>query len=436
MYGENSGKLRDALGIVLREHRIQQRLGGKGTHTVPEITTVAEREELGKQIRRYRECVLTWCIQAVRAANPRINLEGTSGRSRGPAEGLHYRLKEALNASTSSLAPSEELVAEQEFATVESWRHAARATALGEHDFAAGVGYGRLSDQQCMTVLKDAADIVRGLVALDRRYEGVPGWEKLKDQGRLGRAAEVCTAFAGYEEPDYTVDLRGWRPAPTTIDGPALPGITGLLQAEHNLLVHLGTFPDARSLRVVLDSQRIVSRTAATLIEPTEPPLTAKWRARETKYGQLVHETRDLGGMLGHGGPAAGQGAVAASRVQRLATEEFTGPKLVRQIDRLFSRIDEQVSQCIEHGAKERHYFLRVPFPRIDDTAPGFVGPTRERYIPITSPVETDLIVIARSQLRPAPITPRPPKGAAESRAEFEAAIMHRPGSPGQPLSL
>lgn len=190
MYGRNSGRLRDSLGVLLREHRVQQRLGGKGIHTVPETTTVAEREELGKQIRRYRECVLTWCLQAMRAANPRINLEGVSRRSRGPAEELLCRLTEAVNASTAGLAPSEELGAEQPFATVESWRHAARAAALGEHDFAAGVGYGRLSTQQCMTVLKDAADIVRGVVALDRRYQGVPGWEKLKDQGRLGRAAE------------------------------------------------------------------------------------------------------------------------------------------------------------------------------------------------------------------------------------------------------
>ncbi len=69
MYGENGGHLRDAMGALLREHRIQQRLGGRGTHTVPETTTVAEREELGQQIRRYRECVLTWSLQAVRAAN-------------------------------------------------------------------------------------------------------------------------------------------------------------------------------------------------------------------------------------------------------------------------------------------------------------------------------------------------------------------------------
>jgi hypothetical protein len=175
MYSENSGHLRQALGVLTREHRIQQRLGGKGIHTVPETTTVEEREELGKQIRRYRQCVLTWSLQAVRAANPRINLEGTDGRSRGPAEELRYRLTEALATSTAALAHGDELVTEQQFATVESWRQAARAAVLGEHDFSAGVGYGRLSEQQCMTFLKDAADVVRGLVALDRRYEGVPG---------------------------------------------------------------------------------------------------------------------------------------------------------------------------------------------------------------------------------------------------------------------
>jgi hypothetical protein len=43
MYGENSGQLRHALGVLAREHRIQQRLGGKGTHTLPETTTVEER---------------------------------------------------------------------------------------------------------------------------------------------------------------------------------------------------------------------------------------------------------------------------------------------------------------------------------------------------------------------------------------------------------
>ena len=57
MYGENTGNLRSELTILLRQHRVQQRLGGNGLHTVPETTTAEERNELGQQIARYRHVV-------------------------------------------------------------------------------------------------------------------------------------------------------------------------------------------------------------------------------------------------------------------------------------------------------------------------------------------------------------------------------------------
>lgn len=38
----------------------------------------------------------------------------------------------------------EDLTTEQAFPIVEAWRQAARAAAVGEHDFDAGVGYGQL----------------------------------------------------------------------------------------------------------------------------------------------------------------------------------------------------------------------------------------------------------------------------------------------------
>lgn len=69
-----------------------------------------------------------------------------------------------------------------------------------------------------------------------------------------GRAAEACAAHAGYDEPDYTVDRLGWRPAPQPMDGPAMPGLGAVMQAQSNLLLHLDELPDARSLRVVIDS--------------------------------------------------------------------------------------------------------------------------------------------------------------------------------------
>lgn len=435
MYGENSGHLRDAMGALLREHRIQQRLGGRGTHRVPETTTVAEREELGRQIRRYRECVLTWSLQAVRAANPRADLGGSTAHTRRPAEELRFRLTEALEASSAELAPSDELTIEQSFATVEAWRQAARAAVLGEHDFPAGVRYSDLTDQQCMTVLKDVSDVVRGLVVLDRRYSNVPGWEKLHNQGWLGRAAETCAAYASGHEPDYAVDREGWQPKPEPMNGPALPGFAGVLQAQYNLLLSLNEMPDARSLRVVMESQRIVSHEAAHRSAAAEPGLTSKWSVREETYTKLVRETRDLGGILGISHPA-GHGALAASRAQKLRPESLTDPHQLQQLDRLFTRIDQRTCAAVEHGIRERLYFIRVPIVRVDDLTPGLVKGRRQRYMPITSPIQSDLIAIASDELRPKPIRLNPPERAAESRADFEAAINHRPGDPGPSVAL
>lgn len=435
MYGANAGKLRVELAILLRQHRIQQRLGGPGLHSVPETTTLDERQAFGEQIGRYRHSVLVWCLQAVRAGNPRINLEQITGRGDGPAETLQSRLEAAVASSTAGLPPLDELTAEQAFPMVETWRQAARSAALGEHDFDT-VGYGLLTDSQCKTVLKDAAEVARALVALDRRYSNIPGWQSLTAQGRLGRAAEVCAVFAGNEDPDYTVDLRGWRPAPATTDEHALPGVTGVLQAQHTLLVHLGTFPDARSLRLVLDSQRIMSRTAAVHLEPHDPESAGQWRVREQAYQRLIRGTRDLGGGLGNGGLAAGQAALVAARVHRLKPAEFASPAPLKQLEQLCDRVDQRIGQIVEHGALKRLYFLRVPLPRVDASAAGLVKPIRERYVPLTWSVGPDLIAMVRADLRPASVKPSPPPGAAASRADFTAAIVHRPNTRGSPGAL
>lgn len=70
--------------------------------------------------------------------------------------------------------------------------------------------------------------MARGLVGLDRRYSNIPGRQPLRDAGWLARAAETCATFAEYDEPDYTIDLRGWQPRPTLVEGPGLLGLTGL----------------------------------------------------------------------------------------------------------------------------------------------------------------------------------------------------------------
>lgn len=436
-YGDNATALRIGLAELLHHHRIQQRLGGPGLHTVPVTTTAAERADLGQQISRYRHAALAWCLQAVSAANPLINLDRTTTRSRGPAEELRYRLTKAVEASTAGLPSLEELTSTEDLAIVESWREVARAAALGEHDFGAGVGYGRLSDAECRVVMKDAAEVTRALVVLDRRYAKVPGWESLKDPTRLGRAAEIGAMFAGYETPDYRVDQRGWRPTPRFVDVPGLPGLVGVLQAQHNLFIGLDRFPNAYSLRVVLDSQRVVSYEAAQNAMSNAPSLAQEWARRTQTYTALVRATRNLGGLVGGGGEAAGQGALAATRIRRLAAPEEAQADqtlLWGQLAQLFTAVDERVAAIISHGADRRLYFQAVSLPRVTDQSNDLVKPVRQRFVPITSAVDGGLLRLVADQLRPrrlpAPaVSPR----TGRSREELRAAIDHRPGSPTSP---
>lgn len=270
--------------------------------------------------------------------------------------------------------------------------------------------------------------MARGLVGLDRRYANIPGWQSLKGPGWLGRAAEVCSTFTGYAEPDYTIDLRGWRPRRTLVEGPRLPGLTGVLQAQHNLLVRLEEFPDACSLRRVLDSQRIVSRDATAL----DPSAAADWAGRASTYLRLIHAIHDIGGMVGTGGPAAGEAALAACRIERFTRAVQAGtdtaePGALRHLARLGREIDERVTQVIQQGARERIYFARVPFPRVDKDAAGLVKPARQRYVPMTADVCKELLDLVRNDLRPKTEAPQAPPRAAASREELAAALVHRP---------
>ena len=95
-YGENGRQLRSQLTTLLRQHRIQQRLGGPGIHTVPESTTVEQREVLGEHIQRYRYATLVWCLHAAVAANPRIILDRTPSA----------HADRSRNCDTDSLGPS------------------------------------------------------------------------------------------------------------------------------------------------------------------------------------------------------------------------------------------------------------------------------------------------------------------------------------------
>ena len=263
---------------------------------------------------------------------------------------------------------------------------------------------------------------------LDKRYENIPGWIPIRERARLDRAGQVCAAFAGSDEPDHSVDQKGWRPPPATIDGGPLPGIGGVLQAEHNMLVHLAEFPTALNLRRVMDGQRILSHEAARHAPDVAPELIEKWLEREQTYKRLIDETRDVGGLVGSGGSAAAEAANAVGRLRRVHVDEVTSPEPLRDLDKLFTRTDARIAAIIEQGVADRLYFLSVKVPRIVDSSGELVSPVRERYVPIAAPVKTDLLAITRHELRPPPVVPAAaPAAAAHSRQELRESIDHRP---------
>lgn len=423
MYGENAGALRTELSTLLRQHRIQQRIGGPGIHTVPVTTTDAEREQIGRLIQSYRHGVLTWCRQALTSPGRDV---GVSRRARAAAQDveLRRRLETTLVASGASLPTLADLTTPHRFALVDSWRLAARAAALGEHDLAGDMAPGRLDINQRLTIVKDTAEIIRALIVLDRRYDNVPGWESLVGRTRLERAAEACAFITAQ---DYTVDRRGWRPPATTLDGPVRPGIAGVIQAEHNVLIHLNRFPNALNFRLLLDSQRELSTLLAARAADAEPELSTGWHRRGETYRALQRQARSLGGYVGAGHQAVAEAANAISRLRRLPHDTTLGQRTVRDISTLFEAIDLRLADTFEHGSRERLYFVSTRLPRIVDNDGQAIHAVRTRYLPITEPIHADLRRLVRDRLRPRTRQADTPSGAAVSRRELSEAIVHRP---------
>ena len=429
VYGENAGLIRTQLTTLLRQHRIQQRIGGPGSHTIPETTTVQGRGEIGRLIQRYRHGILTWCHQAVQAGDAIPHLDRPT-RIATPDGELSRCLQRTVDASTSALPSLEDLTTPHTFPLVDAWRLAARAATLGEHDLTGDLAAGRLDVDQRLTLVKDAAEIVRALLVLDRRYDNIPEWQPVPGAASLKRAAEACAFLTA---DDYSIDRLGWRPPEHTIDGPPRSGIAGVIQAEHNLLVHLNRFPNALNLKRLLASQRELSHHLAARTIRTAPELSMRWTRREATYAALQREARNLGGHIGDAGAAAAEGANAISRLRQLAVRTHLDHRALHALDSLFDRVDYRVTEIIEHGVRERLYFVKAKPSRITSDDGQVIHRGQKRFLPITTPDQADLLWLLRHQLRPNVKPPDSPPGASESRRELSQAIRHRPSRPNTP---
>ena len=399
MYGENGALLRADLSSLLKQHRVQLRIGGGGTHTVPITTTEAERKQIGEQVRRYRQSALVWCRQAIRAVAPHAASNLTKKQpnpfrlpatQNGGLAALGHALDQAVESSTAQLPGLEELITPPELPMVEHWRQIARAAALGEHDFDAGLGNGSLDARQAHTLIGDIAATVRALVVLDQPYSTIPGWEKLHRPERLGWSALACALDASLEPPDYAIDMRGWRPKAKIIPGPARPGLLGVLQAEHNLVVRMHSFPSAMNLRLVVDSQRLLSGGLAKLAAKVDPDLERTWLTRAETHLDLQHELRNVGGRVGTGGLAVAEGANAVSRLTSNRPDADFDPRALHAFATLFAQLDARIADVIETGIRRNTFFTRVTMPRIVGTAASWslhsASATHPWPMPTTSP--------------------------------------------------
>ncbi len=436
MYGENGHLLRAELSSLLRQHRIQLRIGGPGTHTVPVTTTEEERTQIGEQVRRYRQSALVWCLQATIAVAPRaesrLSPTATNPFRLPPAQhgglaSLHKALDHAVRVSTARLPGMAELTSQHDLPLVEHWRQVARAAALGEHDFMAGLGHGRLDDAQLHTMIGDVAATVRALVVLDQRYATIPGWEGLHRADRLGWAALACALDASLDPPDYSIDMRGWRPKTKVIPGAGKPGLLGVLQAEHNLTVRMQAFPSAMNLRLVVDSQRLLSGGLATRVQKIEPALHGAWRDREQTYNDLQRELRDIGGTVGVGGLAVAEGANAWNRLKALPPDAQLDPRIVHSFTNLFAKLDERIADVVEEGMQRKAYSVRVKVPGTVTNIGQAITRVQERFVPPAQADHSAIVGLVRDRLRPPPEPPTASPGAARSRAELHTAIVHQP---------
>lgn len=427
MYGETGAAMRTEFAALLRQHRVQQRLAG---------ATPEAREELGVLIRTYRQTVLVWLGQAIRAASPLafsnmppaqpnpFRSVGVSSAHLTAAGELARALDLARQQSTARPASTDELATPSANPMVDRWRLAARAAALAEHDTSEQVS-AQMTAPQAQALVGDVAALTQALVVLDQRYKNTPGWEPLAQCARLGWASLAAALDVNLGQPDYAVDHLGWRPKTKVITGPARPGILGVLQAQHNLVIRLKSVPNATNLRLVVDSQRLVSAHLAPYAARIDERLAGQWAERADTYSVVQKQLREIGGLLGKGRLAVAEGANAVARLMALPHDTIVEPRVLSGFQLLFNRLDNRIADIIEDGIEQGAFFKRVTLPRLVGGGGQLVHPVRERFVPVTSATDLEVVTTARERLRPKDEVPMSVPGP--TRVDLHSALIHRP---------
>lgn len=426
MYGETGAEMRREFAALLRQHRVQQKLGGP----------TQAREDLGMLIRAYRQTVLVWLSQAMHAASPLafsnmapaqpnpFRSVGTAGWHLTTAGELARAIDLATKHSRAGVASSKALATPHSNPVVESWRLAARAAALAEHD-TSGQFAVKMTASQAQALVGDVAALTQAIVVLDQRYRNTPGWQPLTQSARLGWASLAAALDVNLGQPDYSVDHLGWRPKTKIIPDPVRPGILGVLQAQHNLVIRMRSVPNATNLRLVADSQRLVSAHLAPFAAQIDERLTRRWTDRADTYSVIQQQLREIGGQLGRGGQAVAEGSNAVARLRCLPRDTIIEPRVLSGFQLLFDRLDHRIADVIDDGLERGAYFKRVTLPRLVDGGGQLVHPVRERFVPVTTATDLPVVRTVRERLRPR--EPLPHTTPGPTRVELHSALIHRP---------
>jgi hypothetical protein len=189
--------------------------------------------------------------------------------------------------------------------------------------------------------------------------------------------------------------------------------------------VHLSHFPSAYHLRHLLVAQAELAQQAARFARSVGSLTASIFEQRASLYRDLVVASRVVGGEIGDGRSAVLESANAARRMPSTAAPSQVVEYELRYLTHLGDRLDTRVAAAVEHGFREKLYFVAIslPVPGQVDRA-GIVRPAR-KYIPVDSPVQSDLLALARQRLRPVPpvITPPDRRSDAADRVAFSSAV-------------
>ncbi|WP_416954442.1 hypothetical protein ACNKF0_19315 [Nocardioides sp. T5] len=415
---------------LLQMHRVQRRFGA--------ADQVASHVLL---VRQYRENVLAWCGNALQLALPMsfTNLPPRNPNpfepsgNRSAARDLARELARVRKSSSITPAILEQLTIRHQNTLVEHWRQVARAAALAEGDLDQMARPG-ITTEQAAGVVSDVSAITQALVVLDRRYHRVPGWTTLEQGASLGWTALATALDAHLTVPDHSLDAAGWQPRVRPMRGRVPPGLLGVLQAEHNVLAGLNHFPHALRLRLVVDSQRVLSARLSPLAHRTDPAQVPFWTERAGTYSEIQRQLRDVGGIRGGGERAATEAANVVARLKPIDPLTVVEPRTLAGFRMLAERIDDRIGAVIEEGFQRGDYVERVTLPRLDATSGNLVHPVRARYRPVLDADAVPLVQTVRQRLSDRRSVS--PSGPDASRVELHAALAHRSRGAGSPRTL